>query len=103
MFEALGQVSDRELMLVNLDLLDAWDAKTFPPTKLNFILYNPTAEVRTATLVSQRQKGSQFTSLATARRKKISCRFLRKAPCACSWRPRNSWESVKIEHSWRWL
>lgn len=29
-FEALGQVSDRELMLVNLDLLDIFDAKEFP-------------------------------------------------------------------------
>ena len=33
MFEALGQVSDRELMLVNLDLLDATHAKEFPPHK----------------------------------------------------------------------
>ena len=41
MFEALGHVSERELMLVNLDLLDVNDAKTFPPRHLNFILYNP--------------------------------------------------------------
>jgi hypothetical protein len=38
MFEALGQVSDRELMLVNLDLLDAVHMKEFPPQKLSFIL-----------------------------------------------------------------
>jgi len=50
MFEALGQVSDRELMLVNLDLLDTFDAKQFPPQRLNFILYNPTAEPRSATI-----------------------------------------------------
>ena len=50
MFEALGQVSDRELMLVNLDLLDALDAKEFPPRQLNFILYNPTAVTRSATI-----------------------------------------------------
>ena len=31
MFEALGNPGDRELMLVNLDLLDAWDANAFPP------------------------------------------------------------------------
>jgi len=50
MFEALGQVSDRELMLVNLDLLDAVNAKEFPPQQLNFILYNPTAVTRSATI-----------------------------------------------------
>jgi hypothetical protein len=48
MFEALGQVSDRELMLVNLDLLDAAHAKEFPSRELNFILYNPTAIARSA-------------------------------------------------------
>jgi uncharacterized protein (DUF1810 family) len=50
MFEALGQVSDRELMLVNLDLLDAVDMKEFPPQKLNFILYNPTSVARSANI-----------------------------------------------------
>jgi hypothetical protein len=50
MFEALGQVSDRELMLVNLDLLDVVDAREFPPRKLNFILYNPTAIARSANI-----------------------------------------------------
>ncbi len=50
MFEALGQVSDRELMLVNLDLLDAAHAKEFPSRELNFILYNPTAVTRTASI-----------------------------------------------------
>ena len=50
MFEALGKVSDRELMLVNLDLMDSWDAATFPPRQLNFILFNPTSRVRTATI-----------------------------------------------------
>src|SRR5258708_1833962 len=50
MFEALGQVSERELMLVNLDLLDAAHAKEFPSRELNFILYNPTAVTRTATI-----------------------------------------------------
>ncbi len=50
MFEALGQVSDRELMLVNLDLLDAAHAKEFPSPELNFILYNPTAVTRSATI-----------------------------------------------------
>ena len=46
MFEALGQSSDRELMLVNLDLLDVVHGKEFPPSKLNFILYNPTLTAR---------------------------------------------------------
>jgi uncharacterized protein (DUF1810 family) len=50
MFGALGTVSDRELMLVNLDLLEALDAKQFPPRHLNFLLYNPTARERSATI-----------------------------------------------------
>ena len=50
MFEALGKVSDRELMLVNLDLLDVAQAKEFPSQELNFILYNPTAVTRSATI-----------------------------------------------------
>src|SRR5467141_2600598 len=50
MFEALGQVSERELMLVNLDLLDAAHAKEFPSRELNFILYNPTVVTRSATI-----------------------------------------------------
>jgi hypothetical protein len=50
MFEALGQVADRELMLVNLDLLDAMHAQTFPSQTLNFILYNPRPATRTAKL-----------------------------------------------------
>jgi uncharacterized protein (DUF1810 family) len=50
MFEALGQVGDRELMLVNLDLLDAARAQEFPPSKLNFILYNPTLTTRPANI-----------------------------------------------------
>ena len=48
MFEALGTTGDRELMLVNLDLLDAFDPTQFPPHELNFILFNPTNSVRTA-------------------------------------------------------
>jgi hypothetical protein len=50
MFEALGKVDDRELMLVNLDLLDITDAKAFPSQKLNFILFNPTPAGRSATI-----------------------------------------------------
>jgi hypothetical protein len=50
MFEALGQVSDRELLMVNLDLLDAHDAQQFPPRQLNFLLYNPTGAARSATI-----------------------------------------------------
>ena len=50
MFEALGQVSDREMMMVNLDLLDIFDAKEFPGRSLNFILYNPTSQERHATI-----------------------------------------------------
>ena len=50
MFEALGQISDRELMLVNLDLLDATSAAYFPPRKLNFLLFNPHDQPRTASI-----------------------------------------------------
>ncbi len=50
MFEALGKVNDRELMLVSLDLLDITEAKSFPPQNLNFILFNPTPAARTATI-----------------------------------------------------
>jgi hypothetical protein len=50
MFEALGESSDRELMLVSLDLLDAIHSKDFPPKKLNFILFNPTPMDRSATI-----------------------------------------------------
>ncbi len=50
MFEALGQVSDREMMMVNLDLLDMRDSGKFPPRQLNFVLYNPTKESRSASL-----------------------------------------------------
>jgi len=48
MFEALGQLDDREMMLVNLDLLDSVHSKQFPPQQLNFILYNPTGIERSA-------------------------------------------------------
>jgi hypothetical protein len=48
MFEALGQVSDREMMMVNLDLVDIYDAQQFPPRQLHFVLYNPTRESRSA-------------------------------------------------------
>jgi hypothetical protein len=57
MFEALGQVSDRELMLVNLDLLDAVHMKEFPPQELSFILYNPTSVARSATIKILAAKG----------------------------------------------
>lgn len=50
MFEALGRSSDRELMLVNLDLLDAFHSTEFPSETLNFILFNPTPTDRSATI-----------------------------------------------------
>jgi len=59
MFEGLGQVSDRELMMVNLDLLDTYDAKQFPPRQLNFVLYNPTAESRSATITVPSAKSAK--------------------------------------------
>lgn len=59
MFEALGQVSDREMMMVNLDLLDIYDAQQFPPRQLNFILYNSTTEARSAVLTVPVAKGAK--------------------------------------------
>ena len=50
MFEALGHVDDRELMLVNLDLLDISSAAQFPMSPLHFVLYNPTAVERSTTI-----------------------------------------------------
>ena len=60
MFEALGKVSDRELMLINLDLLDTFDAKQFPANQLNFILYNPTLDIRSASITIPPAKGHQL-------------------------------------------
>lgn len=58
MFEALGQVSDREVMIVNLDLLDIRDTRQFPPRRLNFVLYNPTKESRSATITVPAAQGA---------------------------------------------
>ena len=57
MFEALGLSSDRELMLVNLDLLDVSHSAEFPPRKLNFILYNPTPSARSTKIAFPAAKG----------------------------------------------
>ena len=64
MFEALGKVDDRELMLVNLDLLDITDAKTLPSQKLNFILFNPTPSGRSATITipAARERTARLTA-----------------------------------------
>jgi hypothetical protein len=64
MFEALGQVEDRELMLVNLDLMDNWNADTFPPSRLNFILFNPTPAERSAKLSFPTANGKPATLTA---------------------------------------
>lgn len=67
MFEALGQASDRELMLVNLDLLDALDAAAFPPRRLSFILYNPTAKERSAAITIPLARQGKVQLLAEGR------------------------------------
>jgi hypothetical protein len=58
MFDALGRSGDRELALVNLDLLDVLEAAAFPPRRPNFILY-PIGDTRSARitipLVRERQ------------------------------------------------
>ncbi|HEV2176366.1 MAG TPA: hypothetical protein VGW33_04080 [Terriglobia bacterium] len=61
MFEALGTTDDRELMLVNLDLLDAFDSAVFPPRELNFILFNPTGSTRFARVTIPAAGGSPVT------------------------------------------
>lgn len=58
MFEALGQVGDREVMMVNLDLLDIRDTRPFPPRRLNFVLYNPTKQSRSATITVPAAQGA---------------------------------------------
>jgi hypothetical protein len=60
MFDALGTAGDRELMLVNLDLLDVLDAKQFPPRHLTFLLYNPTAQERSATISISSAQGQKI-------------------------------------------
>jgi hypothetical protein len=60
MFEALGRVEDRELMLVNLDLLDTNTAAQFPAKQLQFVLYNPTAEQRSASISIPAAPGNKF-------------------------------------------
>jgi hypothetical protein len=64
MFEALGKVDDRELMLLNLDLLDISDAGKFPSQKLNFILFNPTPATRSAaiTIPAARERTARLTA-----------------------------------------
>jgi hypothetical protein len=64
MFEALGKVDDRELMLVNLDLLDITDAGQFPSQKLDFILFNPTPVTRSAviTIPAARERTARLTA-----------------------------------------
>ena len=59
MFEALGRISDRELMLVNLDLLDILKVEEFPPQQLNFMLYNPTTETRSASIAIPAAQGGK--------------------------------------------
>jgi hypothetical protein len=59
MFEALGHVEDRELMLVNLDLIDTPSAAQFPAKQLHFVLYNPTLEQRSASFSIPAAQGAK--------------------------------------------
>src|ERR1700686_656856 len=63
-FEALGKVDDRELMLVNLALLNFTVARSFPSKKLNFILFNPTPAGRSATITipAARERNAHLTA-----------------------------------------
>jgi hypothetical protein len=64
MFEALGNCTDRELMLVNLDLLDTLKRESFPSRELNFVLYNPTSASRSASITIPAANGNnvRFTA-----------------------------------------
>jgi len=64
MFEALGRVDDRELLLVNLDLLDATNAGPFPANHLQFILYNPLLEERSASISIPAAQGKEVRLIA---------------------------------------
>jgi hypothetical protein len=46
-------------MMVNLDLLDSYDAKRFPPRQLNFVLYNPTAQSRSVVITVPFAEGAK--------------------------------------------
>jgi hypothetical protein len=58
MFEALGRCDDKEVMFVNLDLLDIRQASAFPANRLQFVLYNPTLAERSTTLDFPTAKGA---------------------------------------------
>jgi hypothetical protein len=68
MFEALGRVKDRELMMLNLDLLDVLDLKQFPPRTLHFILFNPTRETRSAEIALPGQQSRSVRWTANGKR-----------------------------------
>jgi hypothetical protein len=44
MFESLAESTNASIMVLNLDLFDYSLMDKFPPTKLNFIIYNPLFE-----------------------------------------------------------
>ena len=67
MFEALGRVDDRELLLVNLDLLDATNVGQFPANGLQFILYNPTFEERAANITVPVAQGKAVSLTAAGK------------------------------------
>lgn len=75
MFEALGAVRDRELLLANLDLIDALDAGKFPGHELNFILFNPTPEDRTAEIVIPVARGAPVKLTADGKAMKGAIRL----------------------------
>lgn len=74
MFEALGRVDDRELMLVHLDFFDIPNAADFPSRRLQFVLYNPTAEERPATVSIPVAEGKSVRLIAGG--KPVDNRFL---------------------------
>ena len=67
LFEALGNCSDRELMLVSLDLLDVLNLENFPSRELDFVLYNPTPDSRSATITIPSANGNKVRFTADGR------------------------------------
>ncbi len=67
MFEGLGRATDRDLLLVNLDLLEVVNSGEFPQRELHFLLFNPMPEARTATITFPTAHGSEVRMTADGR------------------------------------
>jgi hypothetical protein len=60
MFEALANCKSHEIMILNLDLFDFPLMKSFPPQKLNYILFNPISTAVTCSVSFYSPQAKQF-------------------------------------------